>query len=50
MITPFEIPVETEEAEWVRSRVEAFRFFEEPEDAGWRYGANRAYLERLRDY
>lgn len=50
MIEPFEIPVETEEAEWVRRRVEAFRFFEEPEDAGWRYGANRAYLERLRDY
>ncbi|MBW7947078.1 MAG: epoxide hydrolase, partial [Sphingomonadaceae bacterium] len=47
---PFEIPVETEEAEWVRRRVEAFRFFEEPEDAGWRYGTNRAYLERLRDY
>ncbi|BBE32884.1 epoxide hydrolase family protein [Sphingosinicella microcystinivorans] len=50
MIAPFEIPVEPEEAEWVRRRVEAFRFFEEPEDAGWRYGANRAYLERLRDY
>ncbi|WBX85719.1 epoxide hydrolase family protein [Sphingosinicella microcystinivorans] len=50
MIEPFEIPVEAEEAEWVRRRVEAFRFFEEPEDAGWRYGANRAYLERLRDY
>ena len=50
MIEPFEIPVEAEEAEWVRRRVEAFRFFEAPEDAGWRYGANRAYLERLRDY
>ena len=50
MIEPFEIPVEPEEAEWVRRRVEAFRFFEEPEEAGWRYGANRAYLERLRDY
>lgn len=49
-ITPFEIPVEPEEAEWVRRRVEAFRFFEEPEEAGWRYGANRAYLEQLRDY
>lgn len=49
-MTAFEIPVEAEEAEWVRRRVETFRFFEEPEDAGWRYGANRDYLEGLRHY
>ena len=49
-IEPFVIPVEPEEAAWIRRRVEEFRFFEEPTDAGWRYGANRAYLEALRDY
>ena len=49
-VEPFTIPVEPEEAAWIRRRVEEFRFFEEPVDAGWRYGANRAYLEALRDY
>ena len=49
-VEPFTIPVEPEEAAWIRRRVEEFRFFEEPTDAGWRYGANRAYLEALRDY
>ncbi len=47
---PFEIPVNPMEAAWVRSRVGAFRFFEEPEGAGWRHGANRDYMERLRTY
>lgn len=47
---PFTIPVEAEEVEWVRRRVDAFRFFEEPEDAGWRYGANAAYMQKLRHY
>ena len=46
---PFEIPVAAEEAAWIRARVEAFRFFEEPEGHGWEHGANRAYMERLRD-
>ena len=49
-IASFTIPVHKDEAAWVRERVEAFRFFEEPEDAGWRYGANRAYMEKLRRY
>ncbi|MBZ6379569.1 hypothetical protein B5C34_07100 [Pacificimonas flava] len=47
---PFTIPEQAEEAAWIRRRVEDFRFFEEPDEAGWRYGANRAYLERLRDH
>lgn len=46
----FTIPANADEAAWIRRRIEDFRFFEEPEDAGWRYGANRAYLEELRDY
>ena len=49
-IEAFTLPVKAEEAAWVRERVTAYRFFEEPLDAGWNYGANRAYMERLRDY
>ena len=48
--TPFTLPVEPMEAAWVRSRVAAYRFFEEPTDAGWGYGASRGYMERLRSY
>ena len=49
-VTPFEIPVNPLEMALVRSRVGAFRFFEEPEAAGWKHGANRDYMERLRTY
>ncbi len=49
-VTPFEIPVAADEAAWIRARVEAFRFFEEPAGAGWAHGANRDYMERLRRY
>jgi microsomal epoxide hydrolase len=51
-IEPFTIPQTPEEVAWIRRRVEEYRFFEEPTDAapGWAYGANRAYLERLRDH
>jgi pimeloyl-ACP methyl ester carboxylesterase len=45
---PFSIPVHEAECAWIRERVEAFRFFEEPEGHGWEHGANRAYMERLR--
>ncbi|OYU34212.1 epoxide hydrolase family protein [Novosphingobium sp. PASSN1] len=48
--TPFTIPVNAAETAWIRERVEAFRFFEEPENAGWAHGANRAYMEQLRRY
>lgn len=47
---PFRIPVAEDEAAWIRDRAAAFRFFEEPDDAGWRYGASRTYLERLRGH
>lgn len=49
-IEPFTVPVNEAETAWVRERVAAYRFFDEPEEAGWEYGANRAYLEKLRDY
>ena len=49
-VTPFTIPVHEEEAAWIGRRVAEFRFFEEPAGARWHYGANRAYLEALRDY
>jgi microsomal epoxide hydrolase len=49
-IEPFTIPVHADEAAWIRDRVAGYRFFEEPTDAGWRYGANRDYMERLRSY
>ncbi len=48
--TPFTIPEHVDEAAWVRARVAGYRFFEEPEAAGWKHGANRAYMERLREY
>lgn len=47
-ITPFTVPVNEAECAWVRERVEAFRFFEEPDGHQWEHGANRAYMERLR--
>ena len=47
---PFVIPVAPDEMAWVRERVAAFRFFEEPVEPGWEYGANRGYMERLRNY
>ncbi len=49
-VTPFAVPVNEAEAVWVRERVAAYRFFEEPEGSGWKHGANRAYMERLRTY
>ena len=57
-VEAFEIPVNPLEMALVRSRVGAFRFFEEPDDAAgpdgvnhsWAHGANRDYMERLRTY
>ncbi|QXQ07039.1 epoxide hydrolase [Sphingosinicellaceae bacterium] len=47
---PFTVPVAEAEAAWVRERVAAYRFFDEPKGAGWKHGANRAYMEKLRTY
>jgi microsomal epoxide hydrolase len=49
-MTPFTIPLHADEAAWVRERVQAFRFFEEPAGGGWAHGADRSYMEQLRDY
>ena len=49
-VSPVEIPLNAAEVEWIRRRVEEFRFFEEPEGHRWEHGANRAYMERLRDH
>ncbi|MCM0031925.1 epoxide hydrolase family protein [Sandarakinorhabdus limnophila] len=45
--TPFTIPVNEAEVAWIRDRVAAYRWFEEPPNAGWRHGANRDYMQRL---
>lgn len=47
---PFTIPVNETELAWVHARVRDFRFFEEPEGHHWEHGANRAFMERLRDH
>ena len=44
---PFKIPVNEAETAWIRERVAAYRWFEEPPNAGWRHGANRDYMQRL---
>lgn len=49
-VTPFEVPLMADEAAWIAGRVRDFRFFEEPEGAGWAHGANRDYMQRLRAY
>ncbi len=47
-MTPFTIPVNAAETEWIRARVEAWRPFPEPAGHGWEHGANMGYMERLR--
>ena len=49
-VETFTVPLNADEAAWVRERVAAYRFFEEPANAGWNHGANRNYMERLRRY
>jgi pimeloyl-ACP methyl ester carboxylesterase len=44
---PFTLPVNEAEVAWIRERVAAYRWFEEPPNAGWRHGANRDYMQRL---
>lgn len=48
-ITPFTIPVNEAETQWIRRRVEEWRPFPEPEGHGWEHGANMAYMLRLRE-
>lgn len=50
MSEAFEVPAEDAEVEWILDRVRDFRFFEEPEGHRWEHGANRDYMEKLREY
>jgi microsomal epoxide hydrolase len=49
-VTPFTVPVEAAEVDWIMERVKAHRWIPEPANAGWAYGANRQYLEGLREH
>jgi pimeloyl-ACP methyl ester carboxylesterase len=49
-VTPFTIPVNEPEVAWIRDRVAAYRWFEEPPNAGWKHGANRDYMQRLQAF
>ncbi|MFZ5609511.1 MAG: epoxide hydrolase family protein [Pseudomonadota bacterium] len=49
-VEPFAVPLHEEEAAWIHRRVAAYRWFEEPADAGWAYGANQAYMKKLQGY
>jgi pimeloyl-ACP methyl ester carboxylesterase len=46
----FTVPENTEEVAWIMERVRAWRPFEEPDNAGWKYGANQAYMQKLRTH
>jgi pimeloyl-ACP methyl ester carboxylesterase len=46
----FIVPAHDSEVAWIMNRVRDWRPFEEPENAGWRYGANQAYLQKLRHH
>jgi pimeloyl-ACP methyl ester carboxylesterase len=49
-VTAFTVPENAPEVAWIKERVAAYRWFEEPIEAGWRYGANRDYMQRLQAY
>lgn len=49
-VREFKIPEQEEEVAWIKSRVAGYRWFEEPENAGWLYGANRDYMQRLQSH
>ena len=44
---PFQIDVPDAVLDDILARVAAFRWFEEPSDGGWDYGANRDYMRDL---
>jgi pimeloyl-ACP methyl ester carboxylesterase len=48
--SPFIIPENPDEVVWIMERVRAWRPFEEPHAAGWKYGANHTYMQKLRDH
>jgi pimeloyl-ACP methyl ester carboxylesterase len=47
---PFRVDIPDYELDRVKRRVREYEWFEEPVDAGWKYGCNQAYLRALCDY
>jgi len=47
---PFRIDVPQSELDWIRDRVQAYRWHEMPEGGGWAYGSNLDYMRELCAY
>ena len=50
MIRPFQIEVPVETLEFIRRQVASYAWHEMPDDGGWAYGANLAYMKELCAY
>ena len=50
MIRPFQIEVPVETLELIRGQVASYAWHEMPDDGGWAYGANLAYMKELCAY
>ncbi len=50
MIRPFQIEVPVETLELIRRQVASYAWHEMPDDGGWAYGANLAYMKELCAY
>ncbi|MEO0412241.1 MAG: epoxide hydrolase [Pseudomonadota bacterium] len=46
----FEVPYANDEVAWIKDRVRSYRWFQQPAEGGWRYGASQDYLQRLQQY
>jgi microsomal epoxide hydrolase len=49
-VVPFTVDVPQHELDRIMARVRGYEWFEEPEDAGWQYGANGAFMRDLCAY
>jgi microsomal epoxide hydrolase len=49
-VRPFTVDIPDHEIEHIMARVRSYEWFEEPEDAGWQYGANGTYMRALCAY
>jgi pimeloyl-ACP methyl ester carboxylesterase len=49
-IQSFTVPTHDDEVRWIMQRVQEWRPFDEPVNAGWRFGANQNYMAKLREY
>lgn len=50
VVQPFTVPLFEQEVHWIKDRVAQYRWFEEPENAGWAFGANRDYMQALQKH